>query len=165
MPALAARHLPMIAAALAMAGAAGCARTTTHTGYIADQVLVDSIQPGVDNRASVENTLGRPTFASQFNQGGEAPVWYYVSRDTRHLAIARPNPVAQDILAVRFDGQGNVASVGHIGLDQVASIDPYGEETPTLGSDRGFFAELFGNIGQVGAVGEAGTTADNPGGN
>ena len=68
------------------------------------------------------------------------------------------------LLAVRFDGQGNVASVGNIGLDQVASIDPYGEETPTLGRDRGFLAELFGNIGQVGAIGDAGTTADNPDG-
>lgn len=162
------RHMPRMAAmaALIAAGAlaTGCAQVREHKGYIADQSLIDSVQAGVDNRESVQATLGRPSFTSQFTAGGEAPTWYYVSRDTRQLAFARPSPVAQTILAVNFDGSGNVASVDRIGLEQVASIDPYGEETPTLGRDRGFFSELFGNIGQVGAMGQAGTTADNPGG-
>ena len=144
--------------------ASGCSRTGHHVGYIGERVLTDSIQPAVDNSASVQATLGRPTFTSQFNQPGEEPTWYYVSRDTRQLGYARPSPVEQDILAVSFDGQGNVAAVDHIGMDQIASIDPYGEETPTLGRNRGFFQELFGNIGALGATGEAGTTADNPNG-
>ena len=143
----------------------GCSRVRNHVGYIGEQVLVDSIQAGVDNRASVQATLGRPTFESQFTRNGEAPTWYYVARDTRNLGFNRPKPVAQTILAVRFDQAGNVADVDRIGLEQVASIDPYGEETPTLGQDRGFFSQLFGNIGRVGAVGQGGTTADNPAGN
>jgi outer membrane protein assembly factor BamE (lipoprotein component of BamABCDE complex) len=60
--------------ALAAACWRAAARSST-TGYMIDEVLVQSVQPGVDNRQSVERTLGRPSFTSQFGQ----PVWYYVS--------------------------------------------------------------------------------------
>ena len=162
------RHLPLIASVTALMATSlvttGCAQVRAHQGYFGEPILVESIQPGVDNRASVEATLGRPTFTSQFTTSAETPTWYYVSRDTRQLAFSRPTPVAQTILAVDFAGDGNVASVNQIGMDQVASISPSGDETPTLGRSRGFFDELFGNIGRVGSIGEAGSTADNPGG-
>ena len=32
-------------------------------------------------------------------------------------------------------------------------ISPDGDETPTLGRERTFLQDLFGNIGQVGAAG------------
>ena len=101
---------------------------------------------------------------SQFTINGKAPTWYYVSRYTRQLAFARPRPVEQLILAVQFSSDGNVASVDHIGLEQIASIDPWSEKTPTLGRERSFFDELFGNIGRVGSLGQGGGTTDNPGG-
>ncbi|MBC2776216.1 outer membrane protein assembly factor BamE [Parasphingopyxis marina] len=160
------RLIPMIATLAALMATSvvtsGCARVRYHQGYIGEQLLINSVEPGIDNRASVEATLGRPTFTSQFTQPGETPVWYYVARDTRQLAFANPRPVAQDIIAVRFDPQGNVATVDHIGMEQVAFVNPWGEETPTLGRNRSFFQELFGNIGQVGRSNQGGGTADNP---
>ena len=145
------------AAALAMA-AGGCARIPQHTGYIADPVLVASVQPGVDNRDSVQATLGRPSFVGEF----DPTIWYYVTRETKQFAFASPKPVQQTVLAVRFDARGNVASVERSGLEKIASIRPSGDKTPTLGRHRSFFQELFGNIGQVGAAGGAGATTDNP---
>jgi len=142
---------------LALASA-GCSRVKGYQGYVADAVLIDSIQPGVDNRTSVEKTLGRPTFAGQFDDKD----WYYVSRQTRQYAFANPKASAQTVLRVRFDGAGNVASVDKAGLDRVVNINPDNDKTKTLGRDRSFFDELFGNIGQVGAVGQGGGTADNP---
>lgn len=127
----------------------GCARIREHRGYMMDETLVTAIQPGVDNRASVEATLGRPTFVGQFDQND----WYYVSRDTRQLAFAMPKPSETTVLRVQFDQQGNVSKVERTGLDKVASIDPDNDRTPTLGRERGFFNELFGNIGSVGAGG------------
>jgi hypothetical protein len=49
------------------------------------------------------------------------------------------------------------------GLDQVASISPDGKTTPTLGRQRGFFQDLFGNIGSVGAPGTGGGGGANTG--
>ena len=121
----------------------------------------DLVKAGVDNRASVQGTLGRPTFVGQFDTND----WYYVSRDTRQWAFNSPKASAQTILHVRFDDAGNVASVERKGLEQVASIRPNRDTTPTLGRNRSFFQELFGNIGQVGSVGRGGGTTDNPDGN
>jgi len=152
-------RLPVAVAMIgALALTAGCSRIRDHKGYVADQVLINSIQPGIDNRESVERTLGRPSFTSQFDQ----TTWYYLSRETRQLAFSTPKPVKQIALAVRFDGQGNVTAVSNDGMTKVASISPDGDKTPTLGRHRGFFAELFGNIGRVGSVGGAGGTTDNP---
>jgi len=143
---------------VAMALTAGCARIRDHKGYVVDQTLINAIQPGIDNRQSVEGTLGKPSFTSQFDQS----TWYYISRETRQLAFSSPKPVTQITLAVNFDRSGNVTSVENLGMSKIASISPDGDKTPTLGRDRGFFSELFGNIGRVGSVGEGGGTADNP---
>ena len=144
------------AAALCLAG--GCTRVVTHKGYVVDSVLLDSVQPGVDNKASVTKTLGHPSFTSEF----DGRTWYYWSRTTQAYAFQNPHPLNQVLLAISFDPQGNVSGVRKTGAETIASIHPYGEATPTLGRDRGFFSELFGNIGQVGAAGQAAPTTDNP---
>jgi outer membrane protein assembly factor BamE (lipoprotein component of BamABCDE complex) len=150
------------AAAAALIGIAlastGCTRFTTRQGYVVDRTLVASVQPGVDNKESVRATLGRPSFVGQFDDND----WYYVSRVSKQLAFAEPKPTDNLVLHVRFDEAGNVASVEQTGLEEVASIDPSGDKTPTLGRDRGFFEELFGNIGAVNTPGMPGRTADNP---
>jgi outer membrane protein assembly factor BamE (lipoprotein component of BamABCDE complex) len=143
---------------LATVASTGCARVKGYQGYIADDVLISNVQPGIDNLASVEKTLGRPTFVGEFDKND----WYYVARQTRQYAFAIPTPVQQTVLRVQFDGAGNVTAVDKSGVDRVIKIRPNGDKTPTLGKDRNFFEELFGNIGQVGSVGESGGTTDNP---
>lgn len=132
---------------LAGVAASACTPLRGHQGYIVDPDLVNSIQPGVDNRQTVQQVLGQPTVSGQFGQGD----WYYVARDTRNMSYSLPKPVAQTTLRIRFDAAGNVASIDRMGLEQVARIDPSNKKTPTLGRERGFFEDLFGNIGTVGA--------------
>lgn len=137
---------------------AGCTSIRDHRGYVVDEVLVSAVQPGVDNRESVQGTLGRPTFTGQFSDRD----WYYVSTQTKQLAFASPRPTDQTVLHVRFNEAGTVESVQRTGLELARAIDPAGGRTPTLGSDRSFFEEIFGNIGAVGTRGQQGQTADNP---
>jgi len=142
-----------IGAVLAMAAlAAGCSSIVNHRGYITDQVLLQSVQPGIDNRLSVERTLGRPSFTSQYGE----PVWYYVGSNTAQAPFTTPHYTTHTVLAVRFDAAGNVVSAEQSGMEQVARISPDGDATPTLGRERGFLQDLFGNIGQVGAAGMGG---------
>jgi outer membrane protein assembly factor BamE (lipoprotein component of BamABCDE complex) len=131
---------------------AGCSSIVNHKGYLVDEVLVQSVQPGVDNRQSVERTLGRPSFTSQFGQ----PVWYYVSSTTGQKPFTTPRITAHTVLAVRFDEAGNVVAAERSGMEQVARISPEDDKTPTLGRERSFLEDLFGNIGQVGAAGMPG---------
>lgn len=154
-------HARRAALLLAVAGAllaGGCTRLTGHQGYIAEEALVTSVQPGVDNKDSVLQTLGRPTFQGQFN----ANDWYYVSRFTKNLAFNKPNPDTQTIVRVRFDDAGNVTAVERRGMEQVASITPDDDKTPTLGRERSLLEELFGNIGAVGSGGASAPTGGGP---
>ena len=130
-----------------LAATAGCASIRDHRGYFADPALIAGIQPGVDNRQSVERTLGRPTFTSQFG----TPSWYYVAVNTAQAPFGRPKTTEQSILKVNFDAAGNVSAVNLTGKERVVDLDPDGDKTPTLGRERGFFEDLFGNIGAVGA--------------
>ena len=130
----------------AAALAAGCASITEHRGYLLDEVLVQSVQPGLDNQASVRGTLGQPTLTSKFGD----PVWYYISSRTEQEPFTTPDIEAHSVLAVRFDSAGNVVSAQRSGMDSVVHLNPDGDKTPTLGRERSFLESLFGNIGTVG---------------
>ena len=144
-----------------LAALAGCTSIKDHRGYLVDQALIDSVQPGVDNKVSVERTLGRPTFVSQFGE----PAWYYVSVDSQQAAFTRPRTKQQMVLRITFDPAGNVRALEKRGAEQVVRLDPDGHATPTLGRDRTFIEDLFGNIGAVGAGGVGGARgSDNTGG-
>lgn len=132
--------------------AGGCTSIRDHRGYTMDKALVDAIQPGIDNRSSVEQTLGRPTFASQFGSQD----WYYVSQNIKTPAFRRSRTEDQTVFRVRFDPAGNVIAVDQRGMEKIAKIDPEGDKTKTMGRDRSFFEDLFGNVGSVGVPGAGG---------
>lgn len=147
-----------LAALALMAG--GCASIKDHRGYLIDPALTGSVQPGIDNRTSVERALGQPTFKSEFGK----QIWYYVSIDTKQRPFKRPQAKTQNVLMVSFDEKGNVASVERRGMEKVVSLNPDGHKTPTLGRTRSFFEDLFGNIGSVGAVPGAAGAGGGPAG-
>ena len=141
----------MLLAAASLALSA-CASIKDHRGYLVDGALLDSVMPGIDNRVSVEKMLGRPSFISQFGRQD----WYYISTNTRQSAFGAPHANEQLMVRVVFDAKGNVTAVERTGMEKVARIDPDGSKTPTLGRERSFLEDLFGNIGQVGAGGAPG---------
>jgi outer membrane protein assembly factor BamE (lipoprotein component of BamABCDE complex) len=142
----------------AMALTSGCTRLKSHQGYVGDATLLAAVQPGVDNKQSVEASLGRPTFVGQFDKND----WYYYARDTKQLAFAQPKASNQYVLRVRFDPAGNVVSANKTGMEGIANINPEGDKTPTLGRNSSFFEEIFGNIGSVGAGSGQGSTPNSP---
>ena len=129
-----------------------CSSIRESRGYVVDGVLLQSVQPGIDNRRSVEGTLGRPTFQSQYGED----TWYYISSTTGRRPFVRPRIQNHAVLAVQFDASGNVKSVERRGVEEVVFLQPEGDKTPTLGRERTFLEDLFGNIGQVGAGGGPG---------
>jgi outer membrane protein assembly factor BamE (lipoprotein component of BamABCDE complex) len=131
------------------AGLPACSSIRESRGYIIDPLLTETVQPKIDNQQSVEATLGRPTFTSQYG----TPTWYYVSSITGQRPFNRPRIKEHSVLAVQFDAAGRVVKVDRSGVDKVAFLDPNGDKTPTLGRERGFLEDLFGNIGQVGGGG------------
>jgi outer membrane protein assembly factor BamE (lipoprotein component of BamABCDE complex) len=136
---------------------AGCSQIRQHKGVVLDPQISSAVQPGVDNKDSVEKALGRPSFIGQFTPND----WYYFSRDVNQVAFRNPKVTKQTVMIVHFDQKGNVASVERTGKELVMNVEPTHRSTPTLGRQRTFFEELFGNIGTVGAPGLPG--GQNPG--
>lgn len=141
--------------AVALGGAvalSGCASIHDHRGYVIEPTMMQTVLPGIDNRASVEETLGRPTFVSQFGN----PTWYYVAQDTSQPPFRHPHTTKEVVIRVQFDPKGNVAMIDRANVTGQPHIRPDGDATPTLGRHRSFFEDLFGNIGTVGAGGVGG---------
>jgi outer membrane protein assembly factor BamE (lipoprotein component of BamABCDE complex) len=130
-----------------------CAGIREHRGFVIDKEIADGLQVGVDNKDSVTKALGRPTFTGQFNPND----WYYVSRDTAQLAFRDPRVTEQTVLRLSFDAAGNLTQIDRSGKEQIASVDPVGDKTPTLGRKKSFFSELFGNIGSIAQPGLPGS--------
>ncbi len=147
------KSLRQMRAVLALSAAAlvlpGCTAILEPRGYIIDQTLMDTVQPGIDNQASVEGALGRPTFTSEYGK----PTWYYVSSVTGRRPFRDPRIREHAVMAVQFDDAGRVIAVDRSGIDKVVYLNPNGNKTPTVGRERGFLEDLFGNIGQVGGMG------------
>lgn len=139
------RAVKLSAMLLGAASLSACVGVREHRGFVLDEQLAKSVQVGVDNKTSVTKTLGRPTFVGQF----DANDWYYLSQDTKQFAFRNPRVTDQKLLHVRFDPAGNVIQTGMTGKELIASVDPVGDYTPTLGRKRSFFSELFGNIGTI----------------
>jgi outer membrane protein assembly factor BamE (lipoprotein component of BamABCDE complex) len=152
------RKAALLIAVAAGLATGGCTKTQDIQGYLVDETLVSAVQPGIDNKDSVQNTLGRPTFTGTFDQND----WYYVSRRTKNFAFNQPRVSEQTVLHVHFDQAGNVATVERKGLEQVVSIDPMRAKTPTLGRHKSIWDDLFGNIGAVGAPGAQGGQSGGP---
>ena len=146
----------LVAAGLSLGA---CSSIRENRGYVIDSLLLNSVQPGIDNQRSVEMTLGRPTFTSQFGD----PTWYYVSSTTGRKPFVRPRVEAHQVLAVKFGPDGDVLSAERTGIEDVVYLTPDGAETPTLGRERGFLEDLFGNIGTVGQPGLGGSGPGGPG--
>lgn len=127
---------------------AGCSSIRETRGYLVDTLTYTGVRAGIDNQRSVQATLGNPTFRSQFGD----PTWYYVSSTTGQRPFGRPRIAEQAVLAIRFDAAGNVVEVDRSGLDRVVYLTPESDTTPTLGRERGFLEDLFGNIGAVGSA-------------
>ena len=145
----ASKSSPLLVVALAASLLGGCAAARAHKGAVLDTQLAATIQPGVDNKASVTKLLGRPSFTGQFTPND----WYYVSRDTTQFAFQNPRVWKTTVLLVRFDPAGNVSYVNTRGKEMLFALDPSNRRTPTLGRKRGFFEELFSNVGTFGSSG------------
>lgn len=131
-------------ALVAGAGLAACSPTTNMRGHVIEPRLVQAIQPGVDDQASVKAMLGTPSVTATFTDKR----WYYVSRTTEQLAFFKPEVLEQQIVMVAFDDSGVVQDVRNIDLAEAEKVDPVNDETPTRGRELGFWEQIFGNIGR-----------------
>lgn len=130
-------------------------------GYVFDKELADAIQPGVDNRQSVEATLGTPTARATFDD----QTWYYISTTVRIRPVFWPDAKEHRVLAIAFNDNGVVNDVNNFGLGDMRTISPVDDKTPTRGRKLNFFQQIFGGVGRFAGSAPVGASGGGTGPN
>ncbi len=131
------------AAVLAL-GAAGCAPTTTYTGFQAVDVKPTDIKVGEDTRSTVLTKLGSPSTTGAFDQN----TWFYISQVSDKYAYDKPQVKARNITAITFDKDEKVTQVKQLTLKDGYQLAYNKRETPTRGRELSVIEQLLGNVGR-----------------
>jgi len=134
--------------AIALLGLTACSGGYQVRGYIFDGEIANNILVGVDNRTSVQASMGNPTLPSSFDEN----TWYYISTEVRTRPVFWPSPIAHRAMAVKFADNGTVTEVKNYYLSDTRRVYPVDDKTPTYGRNTNFFLQLFSGVGQFGGA-------------
>lgn len=134
---------------LAVAGvilslAAGCSARQSTRGNLPTADQVELITLGVHGREDVRTVLGAPSVVSTF----DGNIWYYVGLRTSQYAFFAPDVIEQQVLIVRFAGDGPVNKISRLDKSDGREVEIVDRETPSAGRELGLLEQLFGNIGR-----------------
>mgnify|MGYP001794569299 CR=1 FL=1 len=132
-----------LAAVLAIAVSA-CAPTFRNHGYAPTDAELQEIIVGVDTRASVEDTIGRPSTSGVLTESA----FYYLADRRRHFAFRAPEVVDRQLVAVSFDRAGVVANIERFTLEDGRVVPLSRRVTDSTVQDNTFLRQLLGNIGR-----------------
>jgi outer membrane protein assembly factor BamE (lipoprotein component of BamABCDE complex) len=145
-----------VVASCALAASA-CSNSRSIRGYVFDAELADAIQAGVDNRQSVESTLGTPTVQGTFSNN----TWYYISTTVKVRPVFWPEAKEHRVLAVGFNENGIVEKIENFDLSDMQNVNPVGGKTKTRGRNIGLFQQIFGSLGRFGGQAPVGAQGGN----
>lgn len=140
------RKARLAALALIAIATASCEGRTDIRGNFPDPNALAEIKPGVHTRADVTRLLGAPSTVATFSK----ETWYYIGGRVRNLAFFKPEILERQVLTVKFDSAGRVATVRKIDATKSKNIALVDRETPTQGKKLTFLQQLIGNLGRFG---------------
>ncbi|MEM9436891.1 MAG: outer membrane protein assembly factor BamE [Pseudomonadota bacterium] len=121
-----------------------CSATFRDHGYAPTDAELDEIIVGVDTRATVEDTLGRPSTSGVLTESA----FYYLSDRRRHFAYREPEVVDRQLVAVSFDGDGVVANIERFTLEDGRVVPLSRRVTDSSVENTTFIRQLLGNLGR-----------------
>src|SRR5690349_24857015 len=116
----------LITAATALALAA-CSANIAHRGYLAKPGAFAQVHEGMP-KSEVEGILGSPSTTASVNFQGDS--YYYISSTTEQTAFLNPKEIERQVIAIRFDRNDQVESLGQYGLEDGKIVDINLRTTP-----------------------------------
>lgn len=144
--------LPLVAAALIATTVTACSSRKANRGSMPTQEQVETIIPGVHGQEDVRAIIGSPSVVSTFDDN----TWYYIGRRTSQYAFFERKTIEQQVLIVRYGGDGRVERISRLDKSDGREIDLVERETPSAGRKLGILEQLFGNIGRFNTEGSPG---------
>jgi outer membrane protein assembly factor BamE (lipoprotein component of BamABCDE complex) len=143
-------RLPVVLAAAAiLAGCGIVSPLPTNRGQIIEPVDYAKLVPGTSTRDDVQNLIGSPTSHATFDDN----TWFYIGEVTAPVPMSRPRVEKQEVVELRFDGNGVLRSVRRLNKQDGTDIAMTGRTTPSPGSDSSFMQQLIGNVGRYSPMG------------
>jgi outer membrane protein assembly factor BamE (lipoprotein component of BamABCDE complex) len=122
---------------------AACSPRIDHHGYQAQPGAFGRIDRGM-SRTEVEGILGSPSTTASVNFDGDSS--YYITSDMQTRSFLKPKELKRDVIAVRFDKQGQVDSFAEYGLEDGRIIDINSRQSPVTGAERSILQDLFKGV-------------------
>ncbi len=139
------RLAAQLGAALALALAlASCNIPVDQRGNLPDERNLSQIKPGETDKATVTRLIGSPSSVAAFDPN----TWYYISQKTKTVAFFRTDVLDQEVIAITFDQDGVVKSIGNRGLQDAEAVKPNSNITPTNGREFSTIEMFLGNFGK-----------------
>ena len=105
--------------------------------------LVSLLQIGKDNKKTVSNILGQPTFAGTLGDNS----FYYVGTVNSKVAFLYPSVDEQYVLELNFDKKDNLKNIFIYDENQSMEVAMSNLETTSGGQKETFFQSLIRNFG------------------
>ncbi|ROU00193.1 outer membrane protein assembly factor BamE [Histidinibacterium lentulum] len=134
--------------ALALAAATGCTPLYRTHGFVPSQSELMMLEPGIDTRDSVTETLGQPTAGGVLDERG----LYYVQSRFRTVGPFQPQEVERQIVAMAFDAEGILRNIERYGLEDGRAVPLERRVTDAGLRDTTFLRQLMGNLGNFDAT-------------
>ncbi|MCP5088839.1 MAG: outer membrane protein assembly factor BamE [Rhodobacteraceae bacterium] len=136
-------RLRLFAATAACLALIACSSTYRNHGYVPTDEQLENILVGVDTQDTVADIIGQPASTGVFAETG----WFYISSRVKHHTYHKPEVINRELLAISFDEKGVVSNIERFGLDDGRVITLSRRVTSSGVKSRGFFAQIFGNLG------------------
>jgi len=140
-----ARGIGLSLLAMALFAISACSTIERNHGYVPLDEDLDAIIVGVDTKATVADTVGRPSAAGILSDGG----WYYVQSRFRNNALRGPQEIDRQVVAISFDGSDTVENIERFGLEEGRVIALSRRVTDSNIKGISFIRQLFGNLGRL----------------
>lgn len=127
-----------------------CTASFRNHGYTPNPEDLANIIVGVDTRASVEDSLGRPTTGGVASTLGEATPssgLFYVSSEWRHFAWKAPQITNREVVVVSLDANEVVTNIERFTLEDGRVVPLERRVTDNAVRNTTFLRQLLGNIG------------------
>ena len=126
---------------------ASCSTIDRRHGYAPTDEELAEIVVGVDDRASVEETVGKPGTAGVLGENA----WYYMSQMTSTWAYRAPQVTDRQLVAISFNDNGIVQNIERFGLEDGQVVTLSRRITKTSIRNPGFIRQLLRNFGRIDA--------------
>jgi outer membrane protein assembly factor BamE (lipoprotein component of BamABCDE complex) len=120
-----------------------CTYYTEQQGILIDEEVVNSLELATDNKTTVRQKLGDPSFKSINNPN----IWYYVGQKNVRGTFQEVKIVDHKVIIIAFDqDDDSLQALSRKGMENYTQLSPVLKTTATAKKDYTLIEELLGSF-------------------